>query len=55
MSVMAEVITSLPTGSWRAATAMCTAAVPLEQAIQCFMPYISAKRFSKARTLLPKK
>ena len=53
MSVMADVITSLPTGSSSAATAMWTAAVPLLQAMQCFIPYISAKRRSRARTLVP--
>ena len=53
MSVIAEVITSLPTGNSSAATAMCTAAVPLLQAMQCFIPYISANRFSRARTLVP--
>src|SRR5574342_672170 len=53
MSVMAEVITSLPRGSWSDATAMWTADVPLEQAMQCLTPYISANRFSKARTLAP--
>jgi hypothetical protein len=52
-AVMAEVITSLPTGSSSAATAMWTAAVPLLQAIQCFIPYISANRVSKARTFVP--
>ena len=35
-------------------TAMWTAAVPLLQVMQCFIPYISAKRFSRGHTLVPR-
>ena len=40
MSVMAEVMTSFPGGSWRDPRAICTAAVPEEQPLQCFIPYM---------------
>ena len=55
MSVIGGTITSLPGGSPNAAMAICTAAVPIEQAIQCFRLYISAKRFWNSKTLIPVK
>ena len=54
MSVMQVVMTSLPGGSSSAARAMCTAAVPLEQATAYRRPYRAAKRRSNSRTLAPK-
>jgi hypothetical protein len=38
MSVIDDVMISLPGASWREPRAMCTEAVPLEQAMQCLRP-----------------
>jgi hypothetical protein len=53
--VIGEVITSLPAGSSSVPRAMCTAAVPLEHAMQCFFPYMRANSSWNANTFVPAK
>ena len=55
MSVMGVTITSLPAGRARAPSVMCTEAVPLEQAMQCFLPYSCANARWNSKTLVPMK